>query len=282
MAAARAEQRLWPLAGLAAVAALLAGCATRPPQPNPAALKSIPEAVPHALPKSRYGNPSSYTVLGRTYHVLPSAAGYDRVGLASWYGPHFDGERTSSGERYNMYAMTAASKVLPLPTYVRVTNLRNGRQVVVKVNDRGPFHRGRIIDLSYAAAYRLGITGRGTAWVRVQAITPGQPPKSRNARAPTSRAVATSTAQPRATRPAQHTTRDRRYLQAGAFDQIRHARHRLAQLRLAGFHRAFIQHPRPGAPLYRVRVGPFASVSRAARARARLGLAGIAATVVDP
>lgn len=140
---------------------------------QPVDVSAIPDAVPRNAPRSRYGNPDSYTVLGKTYQVMKSARGYRERGLASWYGKKFHGRRTSSGETYDMYAMTAAHKTLPLPTWVRVTNLDNGRSVVVKVNDRGPFHRGRIIDISYAAAAKLGVTGRGTAPVEVVAITPG-------------------------------------------------------------------------------------------------------------
>ncbi len=135
----------------------------------------IRDAVPRAEPRSRSGNPSHYTVNGRTYHVMSSSQGYSERGLASWYGTKFHGRRTSSGEPYDMYAMTAAHRELPLPTYVQVTNLRNGRTVVVKVNDRGPFHGNRIIDLSYAAATKLGILGNGTGMVEVTALNPNRP-----------------------------------------------------------------------------------------------------------
>lgn len=142
----------------------------------PTDLESIPDAVPTALPKSRYGNPKDYEVLGERYFVLNSAAGYKEQGLASWYGTKFHGRRTSSGEPYDMFAMTAAHKTLPLPTYVRVTHLGNGRSVIVKVNDRGPFHVGRIIDLSYTAAAKLDILGQGSAMVEVETVTPGTAP----------------------------------------------------------------------------------------------------------
>ncbi len=141
---------------------------------TPVDVSHIPDAVPRNAPRSKYGNPSSYTVLGKTYHVLPDAKGYREQGLASWYGNKFHGKRTSSGEPYDMYAMTAAHKTLPLPTWVRVTNLDNGKAVVVKVNDRGPFHSGRIIDLSYAAASKLGVLAKGTARVEVAAVLPGK------------------------------------------------------------------------------------------------------------
>lgn len=135
-------------------------------------LSNIGNAVPRDEPRSRYGNPTSYVVLGKRYHVMSSSAGYSERGIASWYGNKFHGRRTSSGNPYDMYAMTAAHKTLPLPTYVEVTNLENGRHVIVKVNDRGPFHRNRIIDLSYVAAAKLGIIAKGTGLVEVRAIDP--------------------------------------------------------------------------------------------------------------
>lgn len=119
---------------------------------------------------SRYGNPSEYNVGGRHYEVMKTSRGYKTKGIASWYGTKFHKQRTSSGEPYNMYTMTAAHKTLPLPTYVKVKNLNNGREVVVKVNDRGPFHENRIIDLSYAAALKLGVCPKGTAPVEIETI----------------------------------------------------------------------------------------------------------------
>lgn len=123
-----------------------------------------------AGPKARSGNPSSYKVLGRWYKVMPSACGYSETGLASWYGPGFHGKRTSSGERYDMHAISAAHKTLPIPVRVRVTNLDNGKSLIVRVNDRGPFHKGRIIDLSKTAARQLGVLATGTARVRVTVV----------------------------------------------------------------------------------------------------------------
>lgn len=136
---------------------------------------NLPEPVPHAEPLSRYGNRSPYVVLDKTYTVLPSAAGYVERGIASWYGTKFDGRATSSFESYDMYQFTAAHRTLPLPSYARVTNLDNGRSVIVRINDRGPFHEGRLIDLSYAAAIKLGVNVHGTAPVEVRGIDPGQP-----------------------------------------------------------------------------------------------------------
>lgn len=132
----------------------------------------IPNAVPKPERLSKYGNMRSYTVNGIRYYPMRSARHYQAVGTASWYGTLFHEQRTSNGERYDMLAMTAAHKTLPLPTYVEVTNLRNHRKIIVKVNDRGPFKPGRIIDLSYVAAKKLGMLGRGTAPVRVVAIDP--------------------------------------------------------------------------------------------------------------
>ncbi|MFT3897233.1 MAG: septal ring lytic transglycosylase RlpA family protein [Thermomonas sp.] len=130
---------------------------------------AIPEPAVRSEPKSRYGN-RSYSVLGKRYNVLDSAEGYDEVGIASFYGNKFHGRRTSNLEVYDMYAFTAAHKTLPLPSYARVTNLDNGKSIVVRVNDRGPFHPGRIIDLSYAAAVKLGYRDRGTARVEVKGL----------------------------------------------------------------------------------------------------------------
>ena len=171
---------LW-LALLASL--LLAGCAgdknkgTTSDKDGPSsrkiAIKDIHDAVPKKEPRARYGNQSPYTVLGKTYTVLPTSNGYHERGIASWYGSKFHGRRTSSGEPYDMHLATAAHKSLPLPSYVEVKNLDNGRKMIVKVNDRGPFHTGRIIDLSYAAAIKLGVDRTGTANVEVRAMEVG-------------------------------------------------------------------------------------------------------------
>ncbi|TFH88130.1 septal ring lytic transglycosylase RlpA family protein [Billgrantia azerbaijanica] len=139
---------------------------------DPPDVSEIPDAVPRVETPSRGGNRSPYQVWGKTYRVLPDARGYAREGTASWYGEKFHGYATSNGEIYDMYKMSAAHRSLPLPTYARVTNLADGRSVIVRVNDRGPFHSDREIDLSYAAAARLGILERGTGRVRVEAIDP--------------------------------------------------------------------------------------------------------------
>lgn len=149
-----------------------------PPAPEeiPANVANIPDAVPQAEPKSSSGNPDSYEVYGDHYVILKDPRGYKERGYASWYGKKFHGKRTSSGEPYDMFKMTAAHKTLPIPCYARVTNLDNGRSVVVRINDRGPFHEGRIIDLSYTAAVKLGSLGKGSIPVEVEAIDPSMPP----------------------------------------------------------------------------------------------------------
>lgn len=210
----------------------------------------IPDAVPRHEPLSKYGNPTSYTVYGQRYTVLKSAQGYKERGIASWYGNKFHGHRTSSGEAYDMYAMTAAHKTLPLPAYVRVTNLKNGRSVVVRVNDRGPFHQNRLIDLSYVAAKRLGIIATGTGLVEVVALNPDAPQSE------TSRVASHK-----------HTTGGEMqlYLQVGAFV----SRHNAEQLRNR-LHQQFARLTiksaySPDKRLYRVRIGPLASVDEADR-----------------
>ncbi|WDS35747.1 septal ring lytic transglycosylase RlpA family protein [Pseudoxanthomonas sp.] len=130
-------------------------------------------------PLSDYGNKSPYTVLGKNYKVLDTAADYDEKGLASYYGQKFHGRKTSNHEVYDMYQFTAAHKTLPLPSFALVTNLDNGKDVIVRINDRGPFHDGRVIDLSYAAAVKLGITARGTGRVEVKALHPDDPKLSK-------------------------------------------------------------------------------------------------------
>lgn len=132
----------------------------------------IPNATPQLEPISRYGNPAHYEVFGQKYKTMQNSLGYEAEGTASWYGRKFHGKRTSCGEPYDMYAMTAAHKSLPLPTYAKVTNVKNGKEVIVKINDRGPFVKDRLIDLSYAAAKKLGIHASGTGKVKICAIDP--------------------------------------------------------------------------------------------------------------
>jgi rare lipoprotein A len=260
-----------PRLAVAWLAALIAGgCGTVPdvqqqdgPPPQPVDFSSIPDAVPRPEPRSPYGNPDSYVVNGRRYYVLKSSEGFVERGIASWYGRKFHGRRTSSGETYNMYAMTAAHKHLPLPTYVEVINLQNGGRVVVKVNDRGPFHDNRIIDLSYAAAGKLGILGRGTGLVEVRAVQPG-----RAAGAP-----------PVSPAPAVVTVGGGSggfYIQVGSFTNLDNAeqlRARLAELH--GSTVAIRQAVVSGQTVYRVRIGPLHDVETADAIVARLAHMGL-------
>lgn len=156
----------------------------------------LDDATPRFEPHSRQGNKSQYTVLGKQYRVMPSAENFTQTGEASWYGKKFHGHLTSNGEIYNMYSMSAAHKNLPLPTYVKVTNLANNKSVIVRVNDRGPFHQSRIIDLSYSAAYKLDMLKTGTATVKLEAITqfPYRPGEVSVA---TEKAIKTANAAPR-------------------------------------------------------------------------------------
>ncbi len=220
----------------------------------------VADATPRVEPKSRYGNPASYVVRGKRYHTLDSSEGYRERGIASWYGTKFHGHRTSSGESYDMYKMTAAHKTLPLPTYARVTNLRNGKSVIVKINDRGPFHDNRLIDLSYAAANRLGILGKGTGLVEVEAINPDQSVQH----APRARRLA-STPKVAAPAPAARTTEPMLYLQVGAFLSRSNAE-RLKR-RLATTTSSEKLHISEGVSdqhrVYRVRIGPLESIERA-------------------
>jgi rare lipoprotein A len=161
---------------------LMVGCGSTPPSRYQQAQDAAPryqenvgavaDAVPKVEPRSRGGNKSPYRVFGKQYWVMPNSQGYTATGTASWYGSKFHGHLTSNGETYNMYSMTAAHKSLPIPTYLKVTNLNNGRHVIVRVNDRGPFHGDRLLDLSYAAAIKLGYQKQGTAPVRIEAIDP--------------------------------------------------------------------------------------------------------------
>jgi rare lipoprotein A len=139
---------------------------------EPENIDAIPDAVPRDEPLHRFAN-NPYSVFGRDYVPLKRANGFREKGIASWYGRKFHGQKTSSGERYDMYGMTAAHPTLPIPSYVRVSNPANGRSVVVRVNDRGPFHAGRVIDLSYTAAWKLGYIGNGSTLVEIESVRPG-------------------------------------------------------------------------------------------------------------
>jgi rare lipoprotein A len=224
--------------------------------PAPIDIASIREPVPRDEPVSPYGNPPFYTVNGRTYSTLTSSAGYVERGIASWYGVKFHGKRTSSGEPYDMYSVSAAHKTLPLPSYVRVTNLENGRSLIVRVNDRGPFIGDRLIDLSYAAAAKLGILERGTGPVEVRALDP---------------AVAEGTVRVAAGEA------EMIYIQAGAFQDPGNAERLRAELLDKITEAVEIVKTRSQPHVYRVRIGPMASTDaagRLAQTLARLGIAG--------
>lgn len=262
---------------LMVLAVLLAGCGTLPttvpviedsdgPPLQSVDVSSVPDAIPQIEPRSRYGNPPHYEVFNRRYFTLDDSAGYVEQGIASWYGTKFHGRRTSSGEPYDMFQMTAAHKTLPLPTYAEVTNLENGRKVIVKINDRGPFVGDRLIDLSYAAAVRLGIKQHGTGRVEIRAIDPvawhqarqpaGSPQLAGNAAANGGNGL---------------------YLQIGAFSQPENA-HRL-RTRLNGvvpddgIH--VIRTQGTNLPVYRVRIGPLSDQAEADRMNRQLLALGL-------
>ena len=267
-----AKQVLLPACALA-IAAWLTGCSTpgivEPSDDaplNPRDVSGIPNAVPKPEPLSRYGNPQSYVVYGERYFTLPNSKGYRERGLASWYGTKFHGKRTSSGEPYDLYAMTAAHKTLPLPTYVEVTNLDNKRSVIVKVNDRGPFHDGRIIDLSYSAAHKLGILGTGTGRVEVHAIDPLDAD-----RVPSDQPVLVETDTPSAPE-----ANSQLFLQVGAFqshDNAQRLRSNIEGQNLGTVR--IVESATTAGTFYKVQVGPLpdtATADRIARALKPLGI----------
>lgn len=239
---------------IVATTGLLASCGGAPPKkesdadgPSGIVLKAsdVKDATPRPEPLARYGNRSPYEVLGKQYTVMESSSGYTERGVASWYGSKFHGRKTSSGEPYDMHLATAAHRSLPLPTYAEVTNLNNGRKVIVKINDRGPFHPDRIIDLSYAAAIKLDMAAAGTARVEVRAISFDQPQPVRSA-------VKVS---------------EGTFLQVGAF------RERRAADQLAG--KMMQEHLQPvsvqqGGGLYKVWVGPYQNAADIEQTTARL------------
>ena len=265
-------------AGLAGLILLLTGCSSssqRYAMHTDAApqqsinVDSIPDATPRHEPPSRAGN-KDYTVRGKHYHVMKSGRGYKKRGIASWYGKKFHGYKTSNGEIYDMFKMTAAHKTLPLPTFLRVTNLKNNRSVIVRVNDRGPFHKDRLIDLSYAAAKKLRIIPHGTAIVEIETVEPGTPSYTKT------------------TANAHHDHAKGKsgfniYLQAGAYLQKQNAvqmHNRLARIAISQPTRIVYF---PEDQIYRVRIGPISNVENADRLAARIARTGIASPhiVVD-
>ena len=256
-----------------ALALALSGCGGPPQRPSPppatvppvvapatrsrpsdAELLALPDAVPRVEPRAHLGNPPVYEVFGQRYFVLASAKGYVARGVASWYGPDFHGERTSTGEPYDMYSMTAAHPLLPLPAYARVTNLANGRSIVVRINDRGPFKANRIIDLSYAAALKLDMVRNGTTLVEVRGL------ESEDA----------ATAPPPPPAPI--------FAQAGAFALKDNAEHLRARLLRDGIGNVLVSSDASsGKTLFRVRVGPIASVAEFDALVARVRALGLGA-----
>jgi rare lipoprotein A len=292
-------RRAFALSSSAAAALALAACAGAPPprpspqpaevpsQPPPSAAPSTPpiagDAVPRIEPRSRYGNPPFYDVFGKRYYVLASSTGYVERGVASWYGPGFHKIRTSTGEPYDMYGMTAAHKTLPLPAYVRVTNLQNGRSIVVRVNDRGPFVGNRIIDLSYTAAAKLDMLHDGTAMVEVRVVEPEAAPESPSlvtaaaaAITGTTTAHAAPAAPPATTGWVPLPAAGALFVQAGAFTDPANAERLAAKLRGQSFGNVFVREDDvAGRHFYRVRIGPVPDVPQFDRIVAALERVGV-------
>ena len=256
---------------LLAIAALtVAGCGGNKVKDDgpPTGSTRIPDlpgdAVPRREQRSKYGNGPVYEVLGKRYEVMPSSKGYQERGVASWYGKKFHGNLTSNREVYDMHKMTAAHKTLPLPTYVRVTNLQNDKSIIVRVNDRGPFVHNRIIDLSYAAALKLDMVRDGTSMVEVVAINVDAPQGDRPVRVANPPAPqedeSRASSLPQASSLQQERTHDI-FVQVGAFGERANAERRLGVLSVAGIVKAFIHEEQTnGRTLYRVRIGPVADV----------------------
>lgn len=232
------------------------------PPPN---LDEIPDAEPKSEPLHKFAN-NPYTVLGQSYTPATSVKPYRERGIASWYGRKFHGQKTSSGEKYDMYAMTAAHCTLPIPSYARVTNLKNNKSVIVRINDRGPFHSDRLIDLSYTAAYKLGVLQNGSAQVEVAAIDPMSPP------AP---AIAAASAPPApadkvATVPVETDGGGKIFLQMGAFSVQENAEQLLGRLKAQLGQLASSMQILAQNGLFRVRAGPYRSQAEASQAAARI------------
>lgn len=273
--------KMFLIAGVAVIVLALSGCGSSPSAPAkkppstataksggyylddgpdanpPSNLEAVPDAVPRVEPLHRFAN-RTYVALGNTYTPRLESRGYREEGLASWYGRRFHGKKTASGELYDMYAMTAAHPTLPIPSYARVTALNNGKSVVVRINDRGPFNGKRIIDLSYTAAYKLGYIAQGSTLVRVESLDPDAPDPTRSAGI---------------------------YLQVGAFSSADNAR----QLRERLSHELQIDDARTrvvlNGNLHRVQLGPYTSDDMAhadrERLRERLALNAVLVRPVD-
>ncbi len=256
-------------------------------------VSKIPDAVPKVESPSKYGNLASYRVFGKQYHVMHSSKNYEAQGIASWYGTKFHAQRTSSGERYNMLAMTAAHKTLPLPTYVQVTNLKNGKKIIVKVNDRGPFESNRLIDLSYVAAKKLGMLGHGTTYVDVKAIDPTHYDKNtfdnpirtqdfyiadNGVKTPASENTlhyASNSRHSHPTRLAHHRSRSAVYLQVGAFKNKVLAEHMKSRVGRMVSSPIKVTRLARSKQLYHVQIGPIKDVSTAQHITQQLKAAGL-------
>jgi rare lipoprotein A len=262
----------------------VAGCFSPAPRPSPTEAapvaetpppppETVPDVVPHAEPRSRSGNPPFYDVFGKRYYVLSSNVGYVERGVASWYGPGFHKVRTSTGETYDMYGMTAAHKTLPLPAYVSVTNLQNGRSIVVRVNDRGPFVGNRIIDLSYTAASKLDMLRNGTAMVEVRSIDPPTPALTASTAATAATAATATESAPPSVAPIANTAL---FVQAGAFSDPANAERLAEKLRGGSYGKVFVRDNEiAGRRMYRVRIGPVPDVAEFDRIVAALDRLGI-------
>jgi rare lipoprotein A len=230
-------------------ALLLTACTTTPQDYAPSNnidVSRIPNAKPKIEAKSKYGNPYTYTVYGKHYYVLPSSKNYHATGIASWYGMKFHHQLTSNHEIYDVYKMTAAHKTLPIPSYVKVTNLENGKQVIVRINDRGPFKKNRLIDLSYAAAKKLDIIAHGTGLVHVDAINLNN----------------------------QNVATPQIYLQTGAFSHIDNAKHMQQQINNNVTKLCKII-PNTNNHLYLVKIGPIKNATVAHNITVKLASIGI-------
>lgn len=272
---------------LALCAAVLAGCASSPDSSGSSRYSisqdrapaegfdasGLADAVPRYEPPRSAGNRSPYTVWGKQYTVMSDASNYVERGVASWYGEKFHGHKTSNGEVFDMYAMSAAHKSLPIPGYARVTNLDNGRSVIVRVNDRGPFHDGRLIDLSYAAAIKLGYQAQGTARVEVAAIT--VTPDGVVRVAGENASVRPAPATPGTVRPDSAAGTPGLFVQLGSFSNAGPARMMAEQAEaLVPFSVRVREVETSSGRYHRVQVGPFQDSDQAQRTRQQLADSG--------
>ena len=280
---------LWRLLSLCLLCGLIAACGTRkgggyymddgPGDNPPADLDRVPDAIPKIEPLARGPN-RPYTAMGKSFTPDTSGSPYRVQGRASWYGRKFHGNPTSNGERYDMYGMTAAHPTLPIPSYVRVTRVSTGKTVVLRVNDRGPFLGNRVIDLSYVAAYKLGVVAPGSAEVIVERIMPDEirgwraqaPTASTAPSMPPPAALQTPSAIASSNVPLNTVSAGNYYLQAGAFSDPARAQALASELsgKVPSDLGATVNIEQSSANLYRVRIGPFASRDAASQASEHL------------